>query len=208
MRKGSVQLTFERFDYWLLRYITLINKVIAAKRVIGSPVDKKELLEAFVLKIVASWEVFVDDLMVDCLNRDSSQYAEYMQLRLAKHLPRPVCEAMLSGLGYTNFRSVSDIKKVARNVLTAANNPFKAIPAPDTDMIDEFTKMRNYLAHYSTVARRSLHTSYKRRHKLTNFREPAEFLYATNHKTRQIRFGDYVDAYINASKAMQNALGM
>ena len=209
MRKGSVQLTIENFEYWLQRYITLINQLMAARRgVARSPVDKKELLEAFVFRIVASWEVFVNDLMVDCLNRDSSQYADYMQLRLAKNLPRPVCEAMLRGLGYTDFRSVPEIKKVAKNILTAANNPFKAIPVATGEAIDEFTRMRNYLAHYSTAARRSLLNSYRRNHKLKNFREPADFLYASNRRSKQIRFGDYVQAFIDASQVMRHTLGV
>ena len=208
MRKGSVQLTFERFEYWLHRYITLINRLMAAQMVVRSPVDKKELLEAFVFRVVASWEVFVNDLLVDCLNRDSSQYADYMQLRLAKNLPRPVCEAMLTGLGYTDFHSVPEIKKVAKNILTPANNPFKAIPAAVGEVIDEFTRMRNYLAHYSTAARRSLLNSFRRNHKLKNFREPADFLYASSRKSKQMRFGDYVQAFIDASEAMRHALGV
>src|SRR3990172_8269723 len=110
---------------------------------------------------------------------------------------------MLTGLGYTDFKSVSHIKDIAGKILVPAHNPFKHIAPPTTERIDEFAKMRNYLAHYSTPARRSLHSSYRRNQKLTNFREPADFLYADNRKSKQIRFGDYIDAYLDASTAMR-----
>src|SRR3990170_300054 len=152
MRKGSVQLTLDNFEGWLLRYATLMNRLMLAKRVVGTPVDKKEILEAFVFKVVALWEVFVEDLMVDCLNRDCSQYGQFMEIRISKNLPRNVCRAMLTGLRYTDFRSLSDIKDVAKKILVDAHNPFKAIPPASAELIDEFTKMRNYLAHYSMPA--------------------------------------------------------
>ena len=156
----------------------------------------------------ASWEVFVEDLMVDCLNRDSTNYAAYMDLRLKKHLPRAVCRAMLTGLGYVDFRGVSDIKKTAKRILVDACNPFSAITGANTVPIDEFTKMRNYLAHYSIHARRSLLSSYRANHKLKHFREPADFLYARSPKTGFIRFADYVLAYAAASQEMRKKLGV
>jgi len=209
MRKSSAELTFQSFEYWMSRYINFLNKLMAARRVVATELEKKEVLEAFVFKIVAAWEVFAEDLMVDCLNRDSSQYGEYMQLpRLAKHLPRSVCRAMLTGLGYTDFKSISNLKKTAKNVLTPSNNPYKAIPHSDGEVIDEFTKMRNFLAHYSTVAKRSLLNSYKRNHKLKNFREPADFLYANNARTGLMRLNDYVAAYASATSAMRGELGL
>ena len=201
-------LTFDKFEGWMSRYIKLLDRLMRARRVVGTPVDKKEILSAFVFKIVADWEVFVEDLMTDCLNRDCTQYGEFMEMRLSKNLPRNVCHAMLTGLGYTDFRSVGHIKDVAAKILVDAHNPFKAIPPTIADRIDEFTKMRNYLAHYSTPARRSLYSSYRRHHKLKNFREPEEFLFATNRRTKQLRFGDYIDAYLGASQGMRKALGV
>jgi hypothetical protein len=113
---------------------------------------------------------------------------------------------MITGLGYTNFRSVSDIKKTAKNILVPTCNPFKAISHHEGELIDEFTKMRNYLAHYSVVARRSLMNSYKTNHKLTRFREPADFLYANNRTTGYIRFSDYATAFRVASNSMRDSI--
>lgn len=208
MRKSSVQATFDQYEYWLGVNVELLARIINAKRVVGNERDKKELIEAFVFKLVAIWEVFIQDLMIDLLNRDSSQYADYTSNRLQKHLPRPVCRAMIEGLGYYDFRGVADIKRVAKNILVGSNNAFKAIPQNDGEKIDEFARMRNYLAHYSTVARRNLMKSYKRIHGFSNFREPADFLYAYNPRTKALRLVDYVTAYESASAAMKSYLGI
>jgi hypothetical protein len=208
MKKGDIKLTFTNFEYWMGWYIQFLQKALQAERVIGTPREKKELLEAFVFKIVAQWEIFAEDLLVDCLNRDSSAYSQHMGLRLKKHLTRSECRAMVIGLGYLDFRSVSHLQGIAKRILTRPNNPFRAIPKNAGDKIDEFFCIRNYLAHYSVPARRSLLNIYQKEYDLKNFREPGDFLYASRGQGGQIRFGDYVDAFAEASHEMRNALGV
>jgi hypothetical protein len=208
MKKSSAEKTFDKFETWLYIYTVFLNKILSAKRVVSTTWEKQELLEAFVLRVVSVWEIFVEDLIVDCLNKDTTKYAAYMDLRLPKNLPRAQCEAMLNGLGYLDFPNVGSLKSVARNVLVPACNPFQAIPKAATWRIDEFLRMRNYLAHYSTRARRALKDAYRRNHGLTRFREPGDFLYASRGKGGQPRFGDYVDAFSDAAKAMRRFLGV
>jgi hypothetical protein len=208
MRKGDVKVTLENFGVTMAWYIRFLQKILHARRVVSTDREKKELFEAFVFQIVATWDIFVEDLLVDCLNRDSSAYARYMGLNLKKHLSRSECLAMVVGLDYLDFRGISDLKKVARNILTPGNNPFRLIPKSAEKKIDELFAIRNYLAHHSIPAKRRLMTIYKERYKLKSFRTPGDFLYAARGKDGQIRFGDYVDAFSEASRAMGRALGL
>lgn len=208
MRKGDVKVTLENFELAMTWYTLFLQNILGAQRVVKTAREKKELLEAFVFKIVATWDIFVEDLLVDCLNRDSSAYARYMRLNLRKHLSRSECQAMVVGLGYLDFRGISDLTKVANNILTPANNPFRSIPKSAEKKIDEFFAIRNYLAHYSIPAKRRLMTIYEERYDLKNFRAPGDFLYASRGRDGQIRFGDYVDAFSEASRAMGKALGI
>jgi hypothetical protein len=203
-----VERTFDDFLHSMNWYIDFLNKVFAAQRVLKGEREKKEVLEAFVFKIHVTWGIFIEELLIDCLNRDTSQYANYMALKVPKHLPRSQCKAILTGLRYVDFRSVSEIKKVAQDILVPENNPFKAIPKSASDKIDEFYKIRNYLAHYSGLARRSLAAMYKRAYGMRRFREPGDFLYSLRRRKDRIRLADYIEAFRDAAEQMGNFLGI
>jgi len=208
MKKSSTEKTFDNFETWLYTYTVFLNKILNAKRVVATKWEKEELLEAFVLRVVSVWEIFVENLIIDCLNKDTTKYGSYMDLRLPKNLPRAQCEAMLNGLAYLDFPNVGSLKSTARHVLVPTSNPFQAIPKAAERRIDEFLRMRNYLAHYSTRSRRALKDAYRRNHGLIVFREPGHFLYASRGKGGQPRFGDYVDSFFDAAKTMRKFLGV
>ena len=190
-------------------YIELLDKIYDAQRVIAKWDEKREIFEAFVLKIHAIWEIFVEGLLVDCLNKDTSQYAEYMGFkRLRKHLPRNQCEAMVLGMGYLDFRDVSDIKGKAKNILVSQYNPFAIIKNPALKRMNEFYCIRNYIAHYSEPAKRSIWKIYKNTYKMKRFHEPGHFLMAWDKRTKQIRFDDYMNAFLDTAIEMAEFLGV
>lgn len=208
MRKASVSVTLNRFEHWMDFYIDLLNKSIHRDSPFETKLEKCEVIEGFVFKICAQWEVLTEDLMIDCLNKDSSQYAYYMDLRLPKHLPRPQCIAMILGLGYLDFKSVSDIKNKAKNILAKEYNPFNSISKSDSNKIDEFYRIRNYLAHYSNTSHRSLEKLYKNTYKLNTFRQPGDFLLSVDRNTNKPRMQTYINAFMEASACMSRALGI
>ena len=208
MRKSSVELTFDNFTGWLKWYDDFLAKIYMSRRVVRTFQEKLEIFEAFVLRIDAIWGIFVEQLLIDCLNRDTSQYARHTGTALPKHLPKEQCMAMLLGLGYLDFRSIGEIKKIGRDVLVDVNNPFKGIPQSAGSKIDEFYKIRNYVAHYSSLSKRSLMKVYKEKYGMKRFREPGDFLMAQDRKSGQIRFSNYVDAFIEVAYNMGLFLGV
>ena len=202
MRKGSLSLTFDNFVGWLKWYDEFLEKVYHSQRVVKTSHEKIEIFEAFVPRIDAIWHLFVEDLLIDCLNRNTSQYAKHTGTTLPKHLPRQQCKVMVTGLGYFDFKSVGDIKKTARSILTTGYNPFKKIPKDAAKMIDQFFKIRNYVVHYSYASRRALLNMYKKEYGMKCFREPGRFLMAIDPQVGQIRFSTYIRAFIDATYEM------
>ena len=166
-----------------------------------SPSEKMQIHEAFVLKIYVAWEVLVENVFVECLSRDPSKYAEYKGIRLAKRLTKDVCRGLISGLGYFDFRDISDLKGKSRNVLATSYNPFPQIPNDAGNKIDEFCVIRNYLAHYSDSARQSLMRMYRNKYNLP-FREPGDFFFEFDKQNKQIRFANYTNAFTKAADEM------
>lgn len=208
MKKASTKVTLRNFIEELHWYIWFLNKIVAAKRVVGQPDEKVEVLEAFVFKVAALWEVLAEDLLIDCLNKDTSRYAEYKGMALSKNLTRNVCAAMLTGLDYLDFKSVGHTRATARKILVPAHNPFQAISKAAARRIDEFFTIRNYLAHYSDHAQRSLMDKYRNNHGLTRFVRPGQFLYAYSRANTHIRFGDYIGAFLEAADDIAKSLGV
>ena len=208
MRKSSLELTFDNFVGWLKWYAEFLEKTYHSRRVVRTKLEKTEIFEAFVSRIDAIWSIFVKDLLIDCLNRDTSQYARHTGTTLPSHLPRDQCKAMLVGLRYLDFKSTGDIKKVTRDVLVAVNNPFKKIPKSACKRIDEFYKIRNYVTHYSDFAKRAISKMYRTEYGMKRFREPGEFLMAMDQSHGHIRLANYINAFIDAIYEMGVFLGV
>lgn len=214
MRKSSFEETFDTFFYWINWYTDLLVKVTEAKRIVSHPHEKKEIFEAFILKIHVTWELLVEDLLVDCLNRDTSQYAKYKAISLPRNLTKHTCACLITGLRFFDVRSTSEIKKIANNILVPKYNPFKVFrkkdPAVkrDSKRIDEFYLMRNYIAHYSDKSKRSLMSMYDKNYSLTKFREPGDFLFAFDKQTNQIRYANYIYSFLNIADEMATFLGV
>lgn len=213
MGKHSLKTEFDKFFVLINTYTDLLLKIFEAKEVVIPPKKKREILteilpyekrqihEAFVLKIYVAWEVLVENIFVDCLSRDPSKYAEQKGLVLPQKLTKSICRGLISGLGYFDFKDTGDLKGKAKKVLVPKYNPFKMIPSDEGKKIDEFCAIRNYLAHYSDSSRQSLARMYKNMYRLS-FREPGDFFFDYDLKKRQIRFANYTNAFLKASDEM------
>jgi hypothetical protein len=165
--------------------------------------EKSEIYESFVLKICVTWEIFVKDLLALCLSEDATRYSEYMGAKLPKRPSKEMCAILISGYRYLDFRSISELQRISKNILVDEYNPFPRIPKSNSATIDEFFQIRNYVAHRSQAARRSLLRVYQTVYNIQRFQEPGGFLLSPLHgQTNEIRFGQYIRAFINAAKTM------
>jgi hypothetical protein len=204
MRKADLAKNHDEFEKDMDWYIDFLNRMLGAKRVVNY-YDKLEILESLVIRLCAIWEAFIEGEMIDCLNIDCcSRYGEELQLKIPENPNKDLCEAILVGSGYLDFKSVADIKSKAKKALPDEVNPFNLIRTnPTAKRIDELYIMRNYLSHYSGKSRRALMKMYQQNPwRLKNFREPGDFLFAYRGK----RLIQYIEALLDASEQMRGII--
>lgn len=207
MRKRSLRETFANFFKWMDVYRALLRKVRESTAPLSLR-ERREVFEAFVPKVAAQWNILVEELLIDCLNRDSTKYAETFGERFPKHNISALCEVMITGIGYFDVKSFDDAKGKAARILVPALNPFPAVSALHAKRIGQLFVIRNYVAHYSRVAERAYAKMCKGNFGMKRVREPSEFLFAivdTRRRKRRLE-RDFLDAFEGAALEMAEFL--
>lgn len=202
MRKSDLLKNHEPFEAALARYRGFIERVIAAEQVISTTQEKRDVAESVLLRLCAQWEKFVDEHLVDCVNRDASRLSRHFEVTIPEHPSWDLCHALIVGAGYTDFRSFGDLKGYAKKLLPDESNPFLVVRPQYTKKIDEVFRIRNYLSHYSASARKSLMQMYRTEYEMERFLEPGQFVLAYDAK----RLWTYFDAFQGASSDMALSL--
>ena len=191
-----------RFRYETTAYNRLASKVATPDLVGLDSAERHHLVEALVVKICTEWEVFTENLLIECLRKDTSKYAESKDMSLPKTLPRDLGELLLTGIGFFGSRSVGGLKGMANDILLDQHNPFKEIKPPHSTKIDEFFAIRNYIAHRSRSSKLKLNKIYLgTTYGLQRFVEPGEFLLTPNGSHAPdgaTRLQAYFDAFFTA----------
>jgi hypothetical protein len=199
MRKADLAHNHIRFDDALTRYRAFMQKVIGAERVLGNVQDKRDIAESILLRLTANWESFIDEHLVDCINKDSAMLSIFFGVQIPSNPSKDLCHALIFGEHYRDFRGCGDILTLAKKLLADGSNPFKRIANSHQSRIDEVYTIRNYLSHYSSMSRRSLMKMYTNKYQMTRFLEPGQFLLAYDAK----KLWAYFDAFEGASTDMK-----
>jgi len=128
MRKADLRKNHESFDEAVSRYRKFTEKILSAQRVIRTALEKRDLAESVILRLIAHWEKFVDEQLTDCVNVDHSRMPDFLGVTIPRHPSRGLCEAILFGGGYRDFYSFGDLKGFSKKVLPDESNPFLIIP--------------------------------------------------------------------------------
>jgi len=225
MRIPSLKAEFDNFFASMTQHTDLLVKIIKTTRIVLPPHEEKEILtkllqsekkqihEAFVLKICAAWEILAENIFVECLSRNTSKYAASKGFILPRKLTKNTCKGLISGLSYFVFRNMQDLQGKANKFLEDHCNPFKKVPNDVSRKIDEFYQIRNYIAHRSDTAKQSLRRMYKYLYKM-KFRPPGNFLFDTvkfvesSERGKELRFANYSKAFEKAADEMAIFLGI
>lgn len=199
MRKSDLKKNHEPFDAAVERYREFMKKIVAAKRVVTSAEEKRDIAESILIRLCAKWESFVDEHLVDCINRDHSQLSDFFGVSIPSNPSQDLCHALLFGERYRDFPTFNDLKKFTKKVLPDGSNPFISVSSTHTKKMDELYKIRNYLSHYSAASKRSLRKVYKSTYKMNKFLEPGQFVLAYQAR----RLWQYFDAFLGASEDMK-----
>ena len=86
-------------------------KIETSKRVIRTVEEKRSIFEAFALRICALWEALVEEIMIGCLNIDTSQFVITTGYKLPRHITKDMSKAVLLGMTYLDFKNIGHHKK-------------------------------------------------------------------------------------------------
>ena len=199
MKKASFNKNHKDFEGWMDWYGQFLDKHLHTL----SQFEQHELLEAFVLRVAVRWEVLVIQDIITSLNRNSSKYSAEIGLNLNRHLTRDESEAILIGHRYIDFKNAHQVIDFSKRHLVDRLNPFKLIDPNISKKIDQFFTMRNYLAHYSSYARRKYKRMITKDYKLNRVYEPGAFLSKVDKKSKLYRWVDFITTFIKCSHSMQ-----
>ena len=203
MRKASIRDNHVHFEERLKQMETLLHGLTEGVATLDES-DANILFEAFALQLASYWEEVVDEDLVDALNRDTTQYADHIEIKLPKNLSRDICLGLLLGDRYFDFKSPDDLVARSKRLIVAANNPFIHIPKKEKKLMADFFILRNYLAHRSRVAERS-YAKMLAGNDLARTMKPGKFLRAKQViGTKKVRrFFVFLNAFQKTSKTIR-----
>ncbi len=195
--------SFENFQNWLGFYIDLLNKVSEVKRLFNTK-EKIEIAEAFVLKILLTWEILCEELLVDSFKSNTQNFQTLTQLRFSKRITGDLSKAIIEGERYMDFRGFDDLLKKSETYLSKRNNPFRRVPVECRRQIDAFYTIRNHIAHQSDKTNRAFRRVCRKDHKLRGFVTPGGLL-LRKHPVEITFFNRYIQAFFQAAEAIKNS---
>ncbi len=48
-----------------------------------------------IYRICANWEILVEDLLIDCFNKDTTRYADFTGYKIPTHISKEMCRAII-----------------------------------------------------------------------------------------------------------------
>jgi len=138
--------------------------------------ERNVLLEAFILKLCALWESFLEKEIVLSVSLDTKNLIETMELNKNKRLDTKLIRAILFSDTFRGFPDVNRLVNFAKRVIAEKYNPFFKITKEQKSKIHFTYAIRNYLSHYSSFSKKKLFSEYKRVFGYRNFLEPSKFL--------------------------------
>ncbi len=206
MRKLGFKTAHDYFEGCLRWWSDVLTEALDSNALLKHVAERHEILDTSVLRLSALWEMLVHRDLLSCVNRDSSALAKTLGLRLPTHLSRDLCEGVLFGTRYLDFRSVRELQLFAKRHLTARCNIFAHIPRGATQEIDNFFVIRNLVSHYSSFGERSYVRMLKTDYGFERSWAPGEFLMARDSKPgHHRRIFRFLEAFTSASHSMRSA---
>ena len=199
MRKSDLKKNHGPLDDAIARYRAFLSRVLDSQGITTTAMERRDLAESVMLRLCAHWEQFIDEHLVDCVNRDHTKLSEYFAVTIPDHPSWDLCHALVIGTAYKDFKSFGDLKGYTRRILPDASNPFLEVTKAHSEAVDEAYKIRNYLSHYSKAGKKALMAVYKTKHGMTRFLEPGQFLLAYDAN----RLWKYFDGFEGASADMK-----
>lgn len=120
---------------------------------------KKEASWAYDYAVIALYREFenlMKNALVGAINNDSSTTSATLGITLPRHLSFDVCEFLVTGSGYFDFRGRDGLIKLLKQYVPETHYLVTTVQKPVyKDPIDRLVALRNYAAHSSLQSKKA-----------------------------------------------------
>ena len=149
-KKKSVQLCaqeFRRDAKELLRFCMSAEKALLDAHV-------SLVYDGAVIKLYAAFERMMIGALTGAINNDTSQLSNTTSVQFPKHLTDEVCEYIIIGNGYFNFRGRDGLIGEVRKYVPGSHYLVQAVrDSRYKTSLEQLSALRNYAAHYSMASK-------------------------------------------------------
>ena len=150
-RKKSVSLCaqlFRKEQENILEFITQAEKGLSARHI-------SMIYDAAIIKLYVAFEHMILGALVGAINNDTSTLSSTTQITFPKHLTDEVCEYIITGGGYFNFRGRGGLIRDMHKYVPTDHYLLKAISDKKyRQSMDRLCALRNFAAHESPKSKR------------------------------------------------------
>ena len=145
-KKKSVQLCVQHFK----KETKTVLEFCAAAEGALSAAHTSSAYDAAIIKLYAAFERMMIGALTGAINNDTSMLSETTRVQFPKHLTDEVCEYIIVGGGYFNFRGRDGLIGEIKKYVPAEHYLVGAVKAPAyRRSLDQLCALRNYAAHDS-----------------------------------------------------------
>lgn len=151
-KKKSVKLAVQNFAT-NLNEITQFLKTVS----IGQDAEHISWLHNYaVIRIYKEFESMILSALVGAINNDSTILTERTGIKFPKHLTDEVCEYLIVGTGYFDFKGRDGLLKTLKCYISEDHYLYKAIKEPaHRDALNQLSALRNFAAHESKLSKKA-----------------------------------------------------
>jgi hypothetical protein len=119
--------------------------------------DRSMAYDAAVIKLACCFEEAMLDSLVVAVNNDTSHVSNRFGVEFPKHLSDEVCEHLITGGGYFDFRGRSGLIGELKRFLPQDHYLVTVVKQPKhTQPLDQLHALRNFAAHESAQSKASV----------------------------------------------------
>lgn len=151
-KKKSVKLSAKKFEAEAENISTFVQQVSTGQ----TQEHESWLYDYAVIRLYKALEDLMLDVLVGAVNNDTSTLASTTDVKFPKHLTDEVCEFLITGTGYFDFKGRSGLIRTLKSfvpenhylVTTVKKNIY-------AEALNQLTALRNFSAHGSQTAKRA-----------------------------------------------------
>lgn len=151
-RKKSVKLSTNEFNAEVDKITAFLARVSR-----GQTGEHVTWLHNYaIIRLYKEFEGLMLDVLVGAVNNDTSTLAATTDVRFPKHLTDEVCEFLITGTGYFDFKGRSGLIKTLKSFVPDTHYLVETVKKRAyKDALEQLTTLRNFAAHESQASKRA-----------------------------------------------------